>query len=866
MLIYASALGIQMVIMHYDEETGKVRSVPTLLQDADFSTEFYDSYLTSTEALEVPYIISNEAVPLGFLTQIFEGVTDPEKTAKDETFMSLLRQQVGVANLSSDSFLEMLSAYKELIEYLKGRCLVPINISPEAFRNPDGGTRTQELVNAIKGRVTSFGGTVSDSKFRETPDDELSIVIPGADRVFLDEPTTLIPSLKEVFNPYGDAPGLNTFDYRRFLDKIGGHEEYVIGDVDKITDEIYPEEVNFYNSLVNLHNSCLIKTYGEEKLEECISQGVYSKEFVEYMYYFLEEVVRYHWNHGGKISLKSYVDEDINEEDEDVVASSKNKEDDSLVKINAEFRIKNEHDFFNGSTVLKRAVALSSRVDIYASAKLLIQALRFGYKKPRKLVLATGEYLDLNTFKLSETSGSFKDCEVKKTPLGNNYSINSILNANYRVYDSMYIRDNGINSPIIDVPIGLSLVQEFEGTEQFKVVNISFVDLLNSYGKDPSLTIDGITMEGSRVKFNEEFFGKEFLELNSDKIPLSSYLATLSNDTSLSAVYYSSVNFKKAFIDNNCYNSKLNLLTIFNEFIEKQLSSLRTDIVISQEELEYKVESSRIAPEFFLKSTVADNIAKLTCVVNDKFKEVMNHNFVVYANELITMYYESMNELGYRGNVFLDEDSTMESPQPSTPSMSTPLTPSNSFGGEMTPVNTAPVEEVKPFVSEPISQVAQEVKPNIPTTQSTSQPNGILGSIIDSEDFSGQPLKRLKIYVPYDAESIAALEYNLSTVRGIELNKGPVVNIKGNPVPGLSIGTLTVVGPERFIVSLDVSKIDKSYKSMKFDKCIPQIHLALTNIVQGIDSRFRFDSVESYRYFLGVLEFLGKPKGCYESV
>lgn len=688
-------------------ENGTFIPFTEFLTNANLLITHPNLMLTSSEDLDVPFLVESSSAKLPKLFNIFIACMNTEKNGEElkDSFFESLASKLAVLKTDGIGMRAMYEAFKRLNAYCDGNLDVNITVEPSRFENF---TRTSSLVNSMNKRVKSKTTIVDNATvFRKEPSDELFIKVPQADALTALGVYENLPNLADVFVPYKGNRKINTMDYKKYLASTGVSIEEVDGTADNINNELYPEEERYFNALCILHKN-LLNIEHPGKVEACVEEKVSSVVFKEYITALLLKVLSYHWNQHGYLPISVGVDE----EDYDPDSDDDNKASSNESFTGSKLYDKSFTDVLIGEEVVEKIVQNEFAKDCFEPIKLLIQALRFGNKKPSKLKL-TGEnsFFDLTTFTLSNKSGSFANYVTQKTQSGANYTPLALVEINSRIYDKRFINDNQIMNPLIKLPVGLILVKRFTGTDEIQKVLISFTDLINQLGVDPELTIEGISKDSQGNLVFSPDFSEDLFKLNNNvKLSLNDTLNILRTCSDGSFIAYINNSVRDSFMEFQAFN-RVSTLDILNKFLLKDdITGSLTFTAFSLEELKLKSSQYAIPPVQLLEVTIGYSEARLVVGVNDEFMEVQNENPYCTMEDLVKIYKNVMVREDYYGSVFADDIVQQPVQQPVQQEVQQPtqqVTASSVFGGTQTsntshpadlaPVNNTPqVDEVAP--------------------------------------------------------------------------------------------------------------------------------------------------------------------------
>lgn len=797
---------------------GAVLDIYDLLADSSVVDRNPNLFLTSDE-LDLPYLISEDAQ---LFTEVFE-LLDTEQEPSDDLIAQIKGALDSTINLSVEEYKGMHKAIRRLHSYFS-ETKIEINFPIANYENFN---QTKELVERVKKTSGSF--SISDNKtlFRKNCNDELFIMVPSPDSLVLaEELTSFIPNMKNVFVPFEDEE-LYTHNYKRALKEHGMGTEEIFGDPNNNKFEIYPEEERYYNALVALHNSLMEREHPNNSLEDCIKFNEYSDLFKTYIGYMIVEVLRYHRNHSGFISLNSYSNDDDSDDD--------NKDDNvggEEMSINL-FYASTRKGNFDGEEVILSLVEDQIKQDCYAPINILIQALRFGKKLPSKIELFNKRFFDLKEFSYSNLSGSFSSYVVEKTSLGNNYRVVGLVNSNNRILDSDYARSVGFTKTKIDCPVGLILKKSFANSNESQLMLISFVDLVRFIGLDDSLTIDGVSVNNGKVA------------IDSSIVPDSLLDGAMSLDEVISRLNYPSfigyVNpvMKGDFIECNAYNNSICSLGILKDVLTtNNLKNLNVFTSVSKDDVLDKARTYRLSPEYILRCTVSYYMLDLVIQADKFITDLSMSSFDYSLTDVISIYQNVVDSSDYPLGVYTVE-----------------------YGDyiiQKSDSNTSVVSnQVKVSESAPSTINNSSVYDNV-TTQNETQPNN--PSTESSVEISegGNMYNLDNLFYKGNVESIVKVVLPTELVNRIN----SVYKELGNPfqIKSLSVdGETTVVGYLAVVNKNYVFLEPKEYnlpvnKKFTLTKLSSKIMSIIRVVASGGSPAVKFDGIDSLNYYCRILE------------
>ena len=841
MIIKGEIRGIQNFVLCYIDSENNVKSFLEILRDIDLAMTLPNVVVSSKEGVQVPFLVETEGKDFTKILTFFEKVNAP--TISEEQRVAYFENLVNLTKAYNvEVYSKMNEVYKQALSYLDGEILTKVDLP---ITKMDNSPLTKTLVNQLNAK-SNKGMEIenNETKFRENPDSELFLVVPNAEALSIADPDNFIPQLASVFVPYKHDE-LNTLKYKNYLGAEGITIDYVDGSPDNVTNEIFPEEQRYYDSLCILHRALLDLKY-PGKLKECEEMKTSSEHFRKYITQLITRVLTYHWNQHGLLPLG--VSEDDDEGDDDDSNDDENRAPRESLMGNKLFQ--NGIDFIPyGDEVIKALVKDQFLKDIYYPINILIQCLRFGKKKPTRLKIISSvsgdnvkyKYFDLNTFQYVETSGSLGSYEVEQTPSGCNYSAIGFVELSAKIIDQNFLKGNSIISPLVKLPVGLICRKKFKGTEEVQTVLVSFVDIIGNSHKDPSLTIEGLNVNGGVVSFTGTF-PEEIMKLDSAaKLPLNDVLKVINDSNDGLFIPYINESVRDAYLEFSVFSKKMSTLALAEEFIQKyDLSKNFTFSCFNLEELKSKSASYGFPPANLLAITVGTNESRLLANVNDAYLKLQNENPYCTLKDLLDKYKEIMDLLEYHGSVFFED----EVQQSATQNPNGKVEESSVFSGQ-----TAPSQPSQ----QPVQQQQQPVasQPSQPVQQTAPAQVDLFQEYLNKYLFDNKEFAREQI-IP-----VTMTNEEVAKVNGVyEKLKNPFrVKQFGNFSDSQIIVGYLVATPDKKYYLLDpVQKeyvVNTSFHLAKFNSTMVRL---LSIVVNQKPSPLKFTTKEAFDYYTMICE------------
>lgn len=822
MLLKGKVKGVVAVIASIESD-GTFVKFTEMLGDKHITSKHPNLYLTSSD-LNVPYLIDSTSVDLSQVCDIFLTSRDKITDSVLEQIKNLVGKNAIMEGVTIEHYRELFNSVLELESYLNDNVSIYIDFPVANYDNYQNTSRLVSIMNEKSGKVFKLEN--NETLVRATADSELYIEIPSAEGLSFNGAYLSLPNLDKVFTPYTD-PRLNAPGFKSFVAQSGVPLDYVTGNPDNNTSEIFPEEKRFYDALVSLHKACLAYDFPNNSIEDCIEHGLSSKMFRDYVTGFIMKALKKNWNHTGFMPFAKEDnpenEENDNDDDDDKVGGS--------VESNKNYYTTSRASLTDGELTINSLLNGKDGIfhkDIMYPINLLIQCLRFGNKKPNKLVLnAEKSYFDLNTFVHATSSGSYSSYEIQQTPSGCNYRILTTIQANNRIFDNRFLQENGVSRPTISSTVGLVLVKSFVGTTERQLTVISIVDLIANYGKDLSLTIDGLEYRNGEIVFTN-VLDDSTLRLD-DSISLADVLSKFNNSSDGYYVSYVSKNVRDVYMKYTSFNNKLTALGLYNFYVEKDdLAKFNLFNSVSEDELEHKISAYTVPASYALNATLGLNYVKLICEINDKLLTLEESRDISLV-DVFNVHKEVMGIQGFKGDVFMEIESFTTPTQETAPtSPSETIQNSNTFGGDSS------VKEVPKEVKQ------EEPKASAPSGSSFKDMIG--GMLFDSSEYEAiHP-----ITMPY-AQFKKLKEH-------MDLKKLPLEHL-GTLKESVIIGYLGRAGRPTYFLK----PVNKGYRlrgAYEAEKVKILIMKLLKVLAFGKSPTLKFEDLDTLNYYTTVIEEL----------
>lgn len=472
-----------------------------------------------------------------------------------ENIAKTINAQVATLQVDSKDIQEFFKAFKVYLDYKKNGLSEKIDYSPEFLLNKATTLALIEELN-VRNSLSYLAPERNKTLFMNTPEEPVRIKLPSYEQITVGEVISL-PRPSTVFKPYENSALFTP----RYKDCLGDTDiKMVTGDVTNNDLEIQPNEIEFYNDLKELIEFGIKQRYPNVTLEDCLKSGYDDPNVTDCLIDIACSVAAWNWSHTGNYPVQKGLygldnddddfDDNGNESESESTEGSKtyakdpNEVNDSFVNFDAEYFLK---------AYINKALQGGNS---YAPAEAIIKLLRWGNRKPSRLKLnGVNNYLDLNTFKLQEMSGSYDNLEVVKVE-GATYDILGIVTAMDKFKDMSYIKSLGYETNSLNIPVGVVAVKTYKGgIEQLVVFSIpSLLKFLENHDGD----IRGIHIRDYKVMTSLEF---------EESMPIQSIISAVSKSANGEKIFYRSEEMLDMYMAYQSLTSATSELTILQKFI-----------------------------------------------------------------------------------------------------------------------------------------------------------------------------------------------------------------------------------------------------------------------------------------------------------
>ena len=429
------------------------------------------------------------------------GTTLPDDTYNK--FAIAINQQLNLGVTAED-----IKAFKEGCEAIKDYISKPVNFKMDIALTSLKDLDVKQLIDKIN--TGSHGLSFVNSGLNKT----LKMTSPSS-KVFIRLPNYAdvssgaysLPTKDEVMPPYSN-PVFETVHYKNYAS--GEDLPFIEGNASNNRLEIQDNEMEFYSALKEYLRYGIEQQY-EKSLEEITSQELLDSDVYEYLNDLAERVLRFGWKHTGVLP------EEIEEEGNN---DETGEEDVETAKVFTILKSAGSRPFASGTIKLKGFIDAECSRNPEAIAEIIIKLLRWGNRKPNKIVVDKGMYdLELNTFQVMASKETYDDGEVEIVN-GREFILVSEIDATGTFVDHTYLSNIGVNINTMHCPVGVVCTRTYlinnKKDTLLQYVYMSLADVVELLEERPN-AIEGIKL-GSDGKFTVT---KPYGEENYDKFKIS---------------------------------------------------------------------------------------------------------------------------------------------------------------------------------------------------------------------------------------------------------------------------------------------------------------------------------------------------------
>lgn len=403
---------------------------------------------------------------------------------------------------------EDIKEFKEGCEILRDYLAKPVNFKLDVSLSSLKDISIMDLIKKINSGshgLSFVSSGLNRTLFMDKPSSKVFIALPKYADVVKD--TFDLPSKSEVMPDYSD-PQFETPDYKSFA--TGEDIPLIEGSSSNNKLDIQENEREFYNALREYLEYGIQQQY-EKPLEEIDVADLLKSDVYFYLSRLAERILSFGWRHTGLIA-EEFEDSSNDETGEDDVETSKSY---SIRKAEG------TGIFVPGSVKLKGFIETEITKNKYVIAEIIIKLLRWGNRKPNKLVVENGiNDLELNTFQIKAAKETYDDGVVEIIN-GREFTLISEIDATGAFTDTTYLNNLGISLTTMHCPVGIVCARKYlihNGADSLlQYVYMSLADVVEILETRPN-AIEGVTLNSDGTFTVTKPYGED--NYDKFKIPL----------------------------------------------------------------------------------------------------------------------------------------------------------------------------------------------------------------------------------------------------------------------------------------------------------------------------------------------------------
>ena len=573
-----------------------------------------------------PVIVLNGNNKLSNVNQVYkQSAAMNFKVPNDEQLRAIFKQKV------TDAQLEMMKALFEAVAVFKQIISEPIKFKIEVpnsvILNSDA-IKEIKSINESQTELEFIKKGLNENLFMKTPEDPEFIKLLTYGEIVGETVERPFPSPNSIYNPYRD----NKFRRPSYKNEllVTDDVKLIEGNSDNNDLDIQPNEQNFYDAMCELMDYGILQEHPNVTIEDARKDGVSSKYVRDYLTALAVEVCKWNWSHTGLLEFDVDFESD---DDNDSLDFSDDVDESDETLGNFSFILTDQSSKpGSGSFVLSAYIEKASEHNIYAACEAVIKLLRWGDRKPTRLKLkGIDKYLVLKDFKVSESSGSIANLEIKKDGTYQ-YMPEKIVMAYGNFEDSDYLKDIQIKDDTLNVPVGLLCRQSFT-TGESREVYFSLIDVVNNIesGKNEIYNISK-SADGS-IKVDQQFTEDE-------KISLQDVIIKVNSDVSSKVVYYTPEGIRDLYLKYQENVSKASYLAILAQYLHMSdvTTELDTFSFEDKQDLLYKVKETGYATKSYLEANIAKAILPVVLNVANECEAKRDTTGEPTLGDVLTLY------------------------------------------------------------------------------------------------------------------------------------------------------------------------------------------------------------------------------------
>lgn len=601
-----------------------------------------DMNLDSREGCDVPLLVpedDQDESTTTDLSNLFKIMSKSNLNCSDTLLDRLAEQLKGLFDVNDLKMIQNLFIVNK--DYLSGNCNVIIKVSRTRYVF-ENNTRTLELVNSINSSGDTEELVVEGENktvFMEDENDEFFMTVPSIYELSILNP----PLPPDVYKPYKGNSVLSTPMYKRSTSDL----EVVEGNPENNDLPIQGNEKRYYNALLSLMKQGIAKEFPDKDPDECLNSNIGSNLVKEYLTNVALYGLFMNWRHTGCVPMN------LNEELCDVTDIDSDALDNQVEGIEGADNVEGNRSFYssNGSVMMDYSELLRDICNIIFSEnpkyliEFAIKMNRFGKRKPTRIGLPDGRYLDLNNHRVVKSNGNYSQAEEVVDEEGNNAEVVVIINFSNYMTDKDYIKKFNVRNTTIDMPVGLCCKKTYK-TGESKLLFTSFIDVMESYkSKNNRIKIKGLKYDEATDTFSSD-------PIEFDNKPTFSLGEAIEAVSNSSASYFNYDGFVEAFMDKNAYDPRLSILKIMKEYYPSDnLSVLEISRYDSLEELDDLIKIQRLPPRGIIERNIASYVLFILNGANDRYvsaSETSDKDFTI--GDFLNYFNQSANSIDFNGN------------------------------------------------------------------------------------------------------------------------------------------------------------------------------------------------------------------------
>lgn len=461
-------------------------------------------------------------------------------------------------NITAKDIESFFNSFKEYVDYKKNGCIEKIEYSSEFLLDKVKTLAVIEEMNS-KNSLSYLSVEKNKTLFMNSPEDAVRIKLPSYEQITVGDDIAL-PKASNVFKPYANG-ALFTARYKDCLGDVDIRT--VTGDVLNNDLAIQDNENEFYHDMLELIDFGIKQRYPNVTLEECLKSGYDDPNVTDFLIELACTVAAWNWSHTGNYPVMTGLYGSDNDEDDDddsnaekkgteestegskVYSKDPTKINDDSINVDAEYFLKN---------YINKAMQGGNS---YAPAEAVVKLLRWGNRKPSRLKLnGVSTYLDLNTFKYQEMSGSFENLEIVKVE-GATYDILGLITAMDKVKDMNYVKSLGYETNSLNIPVGVLATKSYKGgIEQLVAFSMpTLLKFLENHDGD---------VRGIRIK---DYKVETTLDLDEESTSIQAVIGAISKSANSEKIFYRSEEMIDMYMAYQALTTSTSELTILQKFI-----------------------------------------------------------------------------------------------------------------------------------------------------------------------------------------------------------------------------------------------------------------------------------------------------------